>query len=81
MPEEALEMASYLTFIIESATDFDSESGFDTGIPCINKPCKGIIHSSVLVEKDNEIYWWCPKCKEEGIITEWEGTQWDKSVI
>ena len=79
MPSEAKELASFLTLIIEDVSDFESEKGFDTGIPCLHKGCKGIIQSRVLVEKDNEIYWLCPECKEEGIITEWEGTRWDNS--
>jgi len=81
MPAEAKELASFLTLIIEEASDFESDKGFDTGITCLNKGCKGIIQSRVLVEKDSEIYWQCPVCKEEGMITEWEGTRWDKSVI
>ena len=79
MPSEAKELASFLTHIIEASTDFDSESGYSTEITCINKGCKGIIQSRLLIEKDHEIYWQCPECKEEGIITEWEGSRWDNS--
>ena len=79
MPSEAKEMASLLTLIIEASTDFESESGFSTEINCINKGCKGIIRSTILFEENNEIFWQCPVCGEEGIITEWEGSRWDRS--
>jgi len=79
MPSEARELASFLTLIIEATTDFESESGFSTELPCNDKECSGTTHSRLLIEKDHEIYWWCSKCKEEGIITEWEGTHWDQS--
>lgn len=81
MPSEAKELASYLTFIIAAITDFESESGFSTEVTCINKGCKGIIQGRLLIEEDHEIYWWCPECKEEGVISEWEGSRWDKSLI
>lgn len=81
MPKEALEMAAFLTFIIEATTDFESEAGFETEVGCLNKECQGIIQSRLLLEVDNEIYWWCPVCGEEGKITEWEGSQWDGSAI
>jgi len=68
-----------LTLVIEATTDFESESGFSTELPCIDKKCKGTTQSRLLIEKDHEIYWCCEKCGEEGIITEWEGTHWDQS--
>ena len=79
MHPEAKELASFLTFIIEATTDFEAETGFSTEINCIKKGCKGIIRSTILFEKNNEIFWQCPECGEEGTITEWEGTQWDNS--
>jgi len=80
MPSEAIELASFLTLIIEDVTDFDKEAwGFETDVRCNQTDCQGRIHSRLLIEEDHEIYWWCPVCKNEGIITEWEGTQWDGS--
>ena len=46
MPQEARELASFLTFIIEAATDFNSKAwGFETGVRCNQKDCQGIINS------------------------------------
>ena len=80
MPQEARELASFLTFVIEATTDFDSEAwGFETGIRCNQKDCKGMIESWLILEENHEIYWHCPICGIEGIISEWEGTKWDRS--
>lgn len=80
MPQESRELASFLTLIIEETTDFESDAwGFETQIRCNQTNCQGRIHSRLLIEEDHEIYWWCPECRNEGIISEWEGTKWDQS--
>jgi len=79
MPQKARELASFLTFIIEAATDFESEDGFETGVRCNQKGCQGMIQSWLLLEENHEIYWHCPECGNEGIISEWEGSKWDSS--
>lgn len=79
MPKEARELAFFLTFIIEATTNFDSEDGYNTGIRCNKKNCQGKIQSRLLIEENNEIYWRCPVCSNAGIISEWEGTKWDRS--
>ena len=77
IPVEARELASFLALVIDATTDYDSESGFNTGIRCFEKGCDGMIHSYILLDNDDEIYWKCPNCKNEGIISEWQGTKWD----
>ena len=78
MPQEGRELASYLTFIIEATTDFESEHGLETGVRCNQKDCQGIIQSRLLIEENSEIFWQCPECGNEGIISEWAGTKWDR---
>ncbi len=77
MPKEARELASFLALVIDATTDYESESGFETGIRCFKKGCDGMIQSQILFDEDDEIHWLCPKCKNEGVISEWEGTKWD----
>jgi hypothetical protein len=73
MPSEARELASFLFLIIEDTTAFEAEAwGFETKIRCNQKNCQGKIHSRLLIEQDHEIYWWCPVCKNEGIISDWK---------
>ena len=77
MPKEARELASFLALVIDATTDYESESGFETGITCFQKGCDGMIQSTILFDQNNEIHWLCPKCKNEGIVSEWEDTEWD----
>ena len=42
------------------------------------KPCRAEIESELNPET-GEIVWWCPKCGDNGLIRNWEGTLWDFS--
>ena len=39
------------------------------------KPCNGVI--DIGFEEPGRIYWICPECQDEGIITGWQGLIWD----
>jgi uncharacterized protein with PIN domain len=28
----------------------------------------------------NEIYWYCPDCENEGVISHWKGSRWDNNI-
>ena len=43
---------------------------------CRRRGCQGTILAS-LRAVDDEIAWWCPLCKQKGIIRNWQGTKWD----
>ena len=81
MPLEAQELLRFPAAIIETAS-----LGYDrpiilSDIPCRKTvggtPCPGEIEVWVYAE-NNQIGWECLECGEEGIITHWEGTPWDK---
>ena len=59
------------TLVIDASTDYESESGFETGIRWFSGGCDGTIQSEFLFDQNHEI-WGCNKCKNEGIISEWE---------
>ena len=40
------------------------------------KPCIGILDIH-LDETTGQIYWHCPVCRDEGVVTGWEGLIWD----
>ena len=81
IPWEAQELLKFLSAIIGAATtNYDAPVAFaDT--QCRNvisgRPCPGEIEVWVFAE-DNRIGWECLECGDEGIISQWEGTQWDK---
>ena len=80
MPKEARELANFLALVIDASTDYESENGFETGIRCFNEGCDGTIQSKFLFDQNNEIHWLCPKCGNEGIISEWENCKWDNGT-
>jgi hypothetical protein len=78
MPHEARELANFLALLIDDAStgDYDAEPV----IRCIEKGCEGLI-VAFINNNPNEIYWVCPICKSEGLISNWRGTKWDNSQI
>ena len=45
MPKEALELTSFLALVIDASTDYEYESGFETGIRC---SIKGVLARSIV---------------------------------
>jgi len=43
--------------------------------------CPGRIHVRIGKEDPPEILWVCPRCEENGIIRNWQGTAWDLSDV
>ena len=81
MPLEAQELVSFLSDIIEAVSrKYDAPVAFaDTKCRSMvnGKSCTGEIEVWVYSE-DNRIGWECLECGEEGVISHWEGTPWDK---
>ena len=81
IPPEARELLFFLTAIIEAASEkYDAPVTFaDAKCQSVvgGQPCQGEIEVWVYAE-DNRIGWECLECGEEGVISNWEGTQWDK---
>lgn len=80
-PSDFQKMAKSLTECINYATNPDIGFG-DPRLCCFitknNKSCDGKIapvHSIV----DDNIYWDCLVCGNEGVITHWQNTFWDLS--
>jgi hypothetical protein len=40
------------------------------------RPCPGLIDSWI-DPATGAIYWECPSCRDNGLISNWEGTMWD----
>jgi len=76
MPREAKEMVGFLTRIIDKTTKNPPSSLTTTDIRCFKKGCSGMIKTA-LIPKSEEIHWYCPDCEDEGLINNWQGTEWD----
>ena len=81
LPLEAKELLSFLTAIIETATIEYERPVTLSAIKCrklkMKKRCSGEIEVWVYAE-NNQIGWECLECGDEGIISHWEGTLWDR---
>jgi hypothetical protein len=82
LPETAHPLFEQLTAIIVMASHLDSDASPEYQIFCRRrpnrKPCTGVIQADLDPETDN-IVWWCPVCKDTGVISNWQGTMWDMS--
>jgi hypothetical protein len=78
---EAQELFSFLIDVVESATIDYARPVALAETKCRSvvdgKICQGEIEVWVYAE-DNHIGWECLECGEEGVVTQWEGTPWDR---
>jgi predicted PhzF superfamily epimerase YddE/YHI9 len=85
IPEPARRLTEYLGSIIEKASLFLPEQWGGTNMRCRRRPgrkrCPGRIHVRIGKEDPPEIHWACPRCEENGIIRNWQGSAWDLSDV
>lgn len=81
LPLEAQGLLNFLAAIIVAASQAYDEPITFSEVTCpkvINgSPCSGDVEVWVYAE-NNEIGWECLECGNEGIISHWERTPWDK---
>ena len=82
IPGPARRLAEYLGRIVEAATAKPPMFLRHSDIRCRRrpgrKPCVGHIRL-VYNEDEGEIVWECTACDDRGIISDFEGTPWDRS--
>lgn len=80
VPAPARRFALYLGDIVRAATAIEPGRQFLSPLPCRRrpgrKPCPGRL-TILRAEVPPEIYWACPSCEENGLITDWQDTWWD----
>ena len=68
--------------MISYATALEAGISVDFQPMCWRRPnrqaCEGV--TEIELRKDH-IYWNCPKCGDEGVVTGWRGLIWDLSVF
>src|SRR3972149_7802598 len=79
----ARNLVEYLTKIVVDATTHPWEEPRNTPVRCRRrpgrKPCAGVIETDMDPDTD-AIMWWCPVCKDNGTITNWQGSRWDRTT-
>jgi hypothetical protein len=78
MPSRARLLAEYFASIVVDATaNLDEEPT----VRCRRHPghrrCTGIVMSYPAADDDDNIYWYCPVCNDNGLIRGWQNTLWD----
>ena len=73
----ATKLAAFFAEIVSQATDYDEP----TTLQCRRWPkhrrCKGILTIFFDADTDN-IIWFCPLCNDNGVISGWQDTFWDR---
>ena len=82
IPAPAEKLANHLGAIVAAATSTEDVFQLETPVPCRMRPyrrqCVGFIRAGFQVP-ENSITWHCPVCGDEGIISGWEKTMWDRT--
>jgi hypothetical protein len=82
LPLPALRIALFLSSIVGWVSGRLVEGPERTNVPCRRSrariPCLGEIEAEIL-EDTFEIAWRCPVCGDNGFISNWQDTRWDRS--
>jgi len=79
----ARNLAEYFTKIVVDATTKLWEEPRKTPVRSRRrpgrKPCVGLIGTDTDPDTD-AIVWWCPACGDNGTVTDWQGSRWDRTM-
>lgn len=82
MTKEAARIADFLGRIVATASRHLTQEELVSLVRCRRRPgreaCPGYI-AFRRENAENRIVWACPKCGDQGLITNWTGTRWDHS--
>jgi hypothetical protein len=75
-------LAEHFASIVADATaNIDEKSG----VQCRRRPrhrrCAGVVVSYLSADrhdKDESIQWYCPVCDDNGVISGWQNSRWDR---
>jgi hypothetical protein len=78
LPRPAAGLREFLGCIVETVTSREPDDKlYDTSLKC-RKKCEGEIIAYFNPDNPSIIMWYCSSCRDEGQISGWEGTLWDK---
>ncbi|MBD3373953.1 hypothetical protein GF406_02865 [candidate division KSB1 bacterium] len=83
MPGSGRRLWQYLGSIVQAVTERGPDDREDqTPLRCRRRPgrkrCNGRILAMIPDEDPMTIHWFCPVCEDNGVITGWQGTLWDR---
>lgn len=80
VPKPALRLGAYFGRIVRAATASPGDLPFVTAIRCRRRPKRRPCPGSIIVVRDVTdacIHWECTRCRDCGVMRNWEGTRWD----
>ena len=82
IPAPVATLREFLGCVVEAVTSRDPDDvNYVTQLKCRHgsKGCDGYIFALFDPGDPSTIVWSCMSCKDQGMLTGWEGTVWDKS--
>ena len=84
IPGPARRLAEYLASIVVAATSAaDNQGQAVQRVKCRRRPgreaCPGVIEYRLWA--DERITWKCPSCGDNGVISNWQSTAWDRRQL
>ena len=80
----ARKLAEHLTKIVLEATTESWRGPDQTAVRCRRRPrrkrCAGEIETDIEPDTD-AIIWWCSDCDDNGTISNWQGSRWDRTAV
>ena len=81
LPGPVRDIANHLGSIITAATSHIDSSTPEMTVRCRNilkrNPCPGTINHMIESGGEERIFWRCPVCEDNGVISNWHGSLWD----
>lgn len=83
LPGAARRLAEHLAAIVAGATASANDAQTKRQIACRRRPghraCPGVIRYRLWT--DERITWECPSCGDNGVISNWQSTAWDRRRV
>lgn len=83
LPGPARRLAEHMAAIVAAATTAANQAEAVRPIRCRRRPghraCPGVIEHRLW--PDESITWECPSCGDNGVISNWQSTAWDRRVV
>ncbi len=79
----AKKLAEFLTLVVALATAPSSSESPASLVACMGEPGKKRCGGSIRARVGSDTYavhWRCPVCGNQGVISNWRGTLWDRSA-
>ena len=80
-PSQARRLAGHLGSIVRAATAGDAGKAWETALPCRRRPASRRCPGRMIVlrtEAPALIRWQCSACDDEGVISNWEDSPFDR---